>query len=206
MPSNRALMAEHGASPVTVQQGSISCSDNPTARLLFCPAGSMSETHRGGRGTTCRCTSRRGRRRTVLPVSGVPRFGGARRVAAAFFRWRTACHQQPALARVYRAGVALVGSLIVVLGVVLIPLPGPGWLIVFIGLSVLASEFAWAERLLHYARARVGAWTWWVTGRSKPVRLALGASGVAALAGLVLLVAAWQGFSPLVPTSVTASL
>lgn len=110
------------------------------------------------------------------------------------------------MSRAYRLGVALVGSLIVVLGVVLIPLPGPGWLIVFIGLSVLASEFAWAERLLRWARAHVAERTRWLGGRSRPVRLAVGASGIAALAAFVLLVVMWQGFLPVMPMSRTSAL
>ncbi len=32
-------------------------------------------------------------------------------------------------------------------GVRLVPLPGPGWLIVFLGLAILGTEFAWARRL-----------------------------------------------------------
>jgi len=41
-------------------------------------------------------------------------------------------------------------------GIVLIPLPGPGWLIVFGGLAILATEYVWARRLLNYSRRRVG--------------------------------------------------
>jgi uncharacterized protein (TIGR02611 family) len=57
-----------------------------------------------------------------------------------------------------RLGILLVGTGIVVLGVLLIPLPGPGWAVVIGGLAVLATEFTWAERLLrltkrHAARA-----------------------------------------------------
>lgn len=110
------------------------------------------------------------------------------------------------MAGAYRAGVALVGSLVVVLGVVLIPLPGPGWLIVFVGLSILASEFPWAERLLRYARRRWGAWTSWVTARSRTTRLVVGASGVALLAAIALAIAAEQGVLPLIRTSVTTAL
>ena len=51
--------------------------------------------------------------------------------------------------------VGLLGGAIVVLGFILIPLPGPGWLIVFAGLALLATEFVWAERLLRYGRRRL---------------------------------------------------
>lgn len=58
-----------------------------------------------------------------------------------------------------RVAVAIGGFTIMVVGLILIPLPGPGWLIVFAGLALLATEFVWAERLLTYAKERVGAAT-----------------------------------------------
>jgi len=51
-----------------------------------------------------------------------------------------------------RLGILLVGTGIIVLGIVLIPLPGPGWAVVIAGLAVLATEFTWAERLLEFAK------------------------------------------------------
>jgi uncharacterized protein (TIGR02611 family) len=41
---------------------------------------------------------------------------------------------------------------IVIAGIVLLPLPGPGWAIIFLGLAVLATEYAWAHRLLTVTR------------------------------------------------------
>lgn len=48
----------------------------------------------------------------------------------------------------WRIGVALLGGSITVLGAIFLITPGPGWLIIFAGLGILASEFAWAERAL----------------------------------------------------------
>jgi uncharacterized protein (TIGR02611 family) len=62
----------------------------------------------------------------------------------------------------FRILVGLVGTAVLVLGIVLVPYPGPGWLVVFAGLAILASEFEWAGRLLHYARVRYNAWMHWV--------------------------------------------
>lgn len=45
--------------------------------------------------------------------------------------------------------VAIVGSLLVVIGIVEFFLPGPGAITLIAGLSILAIEFAWAEVLLH---------------------------------------------------------
>lgn len=46
-------------------------------------------------------------------------------------------------------GVALVGGGLIVVGVVLLVLPGPGLLLIALGIAVLATEFAWAEVVLH---------------------------------------------------------
>lgn len=45
-------------------------------------------------------------------------------------------------------GVATVGCTLIGVGVVLLVLPGPGLLLIALGVAVLASEFAWAERVL----------------------------------------------------------
>ena len=83
----------------------------------------------------------------------------------------------------YRVGVAVIGFAIIVTGLALIPLPGPGWLIVFAGLAVLSTEFAWAERLLHYARSKVAGWTDWVIHQPLAVRALIGLVGLAFVAG-----------------------
>jgi uncharacterized protein (TIGR02611 family) len=70
--------------------------------------------------------------------------------------------------------VGIVGTAVVSLGLILVPLPGPGWLIVILGLSILAIEFDWARRLLHYTRTQVQAWTSWIARQSWPVRIVVG--------------------------------
>jgi len=42
----------------------------------------------------------------------------------------------------------------VVVGVALLVLPGPGWVVIFLGLAVLATEYVWAQRLLNKAKAQ----------------------------------------------------
>ena len=51
-----------------------------------------------------------------------------------------------------RVLVGFVGGLITLVGVVGLVAPGPGWLIIFTGLGILASEFAWAARVLTSAK------------------------------------------------------
>lgn len=48
--------------------------------------------------------------------------------------------------RVYRVLVGVLGGLVVLVGIVLMPLPGPGTLIVLGGLAILATEFEGARR------------------------------------------------------------
>ncbi|RYV51082.1 PGPGW domain-containing protein [Pengzhenrongella frigida] len=55
--------------------------------------------------------------------------------------------------------VGLVGSTLVVAGIAMLVLPGPGLLTVFAGVAILAAEFTWAEILLHRMKA-AGAATW----------------------------------------------
>ena len=79
------------------------------------------------------------------------------------------------------------------------PAPGPGWLVVFFGLIILASEFEFAQRVLEFARRQVGRWNDWVMAQPIWVR------GLVALATLALVWArfwayfAWQGVPDLVP-------
>ena len=47
---------------------------------------------------------------------------------------------------VKRYSIAAVGFLVLAIGVVLMPLPGPGVLIVLVGVLILATQFEWAER------------------------------------------------------------
>jgi len=53
----------------------------------------------------------------------------------------------------YRMIVLVVGLTIVVGGVAMFVLPGPGILVVIAGLAILATEFVWARLLLQRARA-----------------------------------------------------
>lgn len=51
-----------------------------------------------------------------------------------------------------KAVVAITGGLLLILGLILIPLPGPGFLVIFAGIFVLSLEFAWFEQ--HVERTR----------------------------------------------------
>jgi uncharacterized protein (TIGR02611 family) len=83
----------------------------------------------------------------------------------------------PRVRWIYRALVGLFGAVIVGVGLILVPLPGPGWLIVFLGIAVLGTEFPAAHRvgqLLRRILTRL--WAWWRTRGTAP-RLAGRARG-----------------------------
>ncbi len=52
--------------------------------------------------------------------------------------------------------VTVIGSTLVLFGIVLIVLPGPAFVVIPAGLAILASEFAWARRLIRRGRVFVG--------------------------------------------------
>ena len=53
--------------------------------------------------------------------------------------------------RFYRIGFAIVGATVTLAGVAMLVTPGPAFVVIPIGLAMLALEFAWAERLLNRA-------------------------------------------------------
>ena len=51
-----------------------------------------------------------------------------------------------------RIAVTIVGGALLMFGLVMMVAPGPGVVLIVAGLAVLASEYVWAQRALHYAR------------------------------------------------------
>ncbi|MGA9120470.1 MAG: PGPGW domain-containing protein [Bacteroidota bacterium] len=47
-----------------------------------------------------------------------------------------------------RLAVAVIGTTVLLIGIVMIVLPGPSILVIPLGLGILATEFLWARRLL----------------------------------------------------------
>lgn len=70
--------------------------------------------------------------------------------------WRRKIRADPHKARIYRVLVGALGTLLILLGVVTGPLPGPGGIpLVLLGLAIWASEFAWAHRLMQWFRLQL---------------------------------------------------
>lgn len=56
-----------------------------------------------------------------------------------------------------RVLVTVLGFTLIAGGIVLLPLPGPGWLIIFGGLAVLGTQYAWARRALDETKRRASS-------------------------------------------------
>jgi uncharacterized protein (TIGR02611 family) len=69
-------------------------------------------------------------------------------------RWRDGLRERRRAEFVYRIVVGAIGLVVLGVGILAIPYPGPGWAIVFVGLGILATEFDWARRLLACAKER----------------------------------------------------
>lgn len=113
-----------------------------------------------------------------------------------------------------RAAVLIAGMAVSGAGLVMLVLPGPGVVVVIAGLAVLATEFAFAERMLDRARSRAAATTGSLTatraGRAAlavpALAMIFGGASVAALAdryrtvGVTTLVAGLCALAILVPS------
>ena len=113
--------------------------------------------------------------------------------------WRRKIRSNRPSRLIYRLVVAVIGLVIVAVGLIMVPFPGPGWLVVFIGLAVWASEFELAQRLLRLARGTLEAWTrwlirqpWWMRGLVLLITIAT----VAAVFWLLLLISGVPVYFP----------
>ncbi|MET7481359.1 TIGR02611 family protein [Streptomyces sp. NPDC005648] len=69
--------------------------------------------------------------------------------APAFIKRRRALHLS------WQVGVFVVGLAVVGAGIVMLPLPGPGWVVIFGGMAIWATEFVWAQLVLRWTKRKV---------------------------------------------------
>jgi uncharacterized protein (TIGR02611 family) len=97
----------------------------------------------------------------------------------------------------YRIAFTVLAFVIFLGGLALVPLPGPGWAVVFVGLGMLALEFAWAEKLM----VRMLNWLHRTSERAKAAspaqKAAMTALTVAGIAAFVVAAILWD--IPLLP-------
>jgi uncharacterized protein (TIGR02611 family) len=99
--------------------------------------------------------------------------------------------------RVVRVAYAVAASIVLAVGLALLLLPGPGWAIIFIGLAMLALEFAWAERLLARALDKAGQARDRASDASTAQKVLGGLAIAAAIAACVVAALLWD--IPLLP-------
>src|SRR5215203_980447 len=76
--------------------------------------------------------------------------------------WRRKIRGNPRQLAVYRSLVGILGLLLVCLGFVSGPLPGPGGIpLILAGLAIWSSEFEWAHQLMHWFKAQLHRYRTW---------------------------------------------
>lgn len=80
-----------------------------------------------------------------------------------------------------RAVVSVIGFTVLLVGVTFLVLPGPAFIVLPLGLAILATEFAWARHLLQRARRALpganGRFTWRGRGNGREKRGGRGNAG-----------------------------
>ena len=87
------------------------------------------------------------RSETVAPL-GIEMNSGAQPVPSVHRASEASLMIVRTVEHVRRAFRIVAGFTLLLVGVVMIITPGPGWLVIFLGLSLLAAEFIWARRLM----------------------------------------------------------
>ncbi|MFH8451634.1 TIGR02611 family protein [Streptomyces fungicidicus] len=55
----------------------------------------------------------------------------------------------------WQVGVFVVGLAVVAAGAAMLVLPGPGWVVIFGGMAIWATEFVWAQLVLRWTKRKV---------------------------------------------------
>ncbi|PWI19723.1 TIGR02611 family protein [Streptomyces sp. Act143] len=55
----------------------------------------------------------------------------------------------------WQVGIFVIGLAVVVVGIIMLPLPGPGWVVIFGGMAIWATEFVWAQLVLRWTKRKV---------------------------------------------------
>jgi uncharacterized protein (TIGR02611 family) len=89
---------------------------------------------------------------------------------------------------VKKAVIFVVGVAVILAGIAMLVLPGPGILVIIVGLLILSTEFDWAQHWLDIAVEKSAGTLTKVSG-SKSGRAALGLSGITMIViGIVIIV------------------
>ncbi|WP_344130328.1 TIGR02611 family protein [Saccharopolyspora halophila] len=100
--------------------------------------------------------------------------------------YRERVRRKPGMNMTYRVVLGAFGTIVLLAGIAMIPYPGPGWLVVFAGLGILATEFSWAHRVNMFAKRYYHRWTRWLGRQHLATKLA-----IMATTGMIVLVTLW---------------
>lgn len=79
----------------------------------------------------------------------LPRPSVKKQIGGVYKQRRDAARTNRALDATWKLIVLVVGMSLLGLGIFFLLFPGPGWAIIILGLVILASEYSWANSLLH---------------------------------------------------------
>lgn len=107
-------------------------------------------------------------------------------------------HRGPVRSVLVKVGVTVLGPLVVLAGVAMTVLPGPGLVVIALGLALLALEYPWARRWMQLlgralSRARQAALPKEASGSRRVLGLASTAAVIAATTGLTALITTYVG-------------
>lgn len=92
-----------------------------------------------------------------------------------------------------RPAVLVVGAFVVVTGIIMIPLPGQGWLTLFLGIALLSLEAQWARRVLSWGVGAYDGISGWYRQLPLPGRVMV-MTALCAVITATFLFAAWASW------------
>ena len=90
---------------------------------------------------------------TVRPAPHHHSFAARRRAWQRRLNERLGLDRMPVIRKLV---YSVIGTTVLLIGVAMIVLPGPAFIVIPIGLAILASEYAWARRIIRRGRVFVG--------------------------------------------------
>lgn len=116
--------------------------------------------------------------------------------------WRRKIRANPTTAKVYRIVVFVLGLIVVIGGALLIPFPGPGWLIVIGGLAIWSTEFEKAQKVLEFVKRNVRLWEAWVRRQNIVVKAFVGLAGIVFVAAVLWVTFHYSGIPGFIPDGI----
>ncbi|MBP2436428.1 TIGR02611 family protein [Microbacterium amylolyticum] len=101
------------------------------------------------------------------PPSDGPRVKRPRALTRVWRAFRALIGRNRLVEVLWKVLIGLIGATVIAIGIIMLPTPVPGWLIIFAGLTILATEFSWAQRAAGWLRRQLAAFfAWWKKRRA----------------------------------------